>query len=221
MLTEGDEMELCKTDQCGLPIHARFMCRKHYIINRRKTNAPCIIFKCHKLVEAKDLCAAHYTRMLRNGGAEISKLRNPNGRYVDGIRLCEYDGCDIKHASVGYCIKHYQRWKRYGDPSITKIASKGSGAITPDGYRSIRVNGKSVLEHRYLYSEYLGRPLKQNENIHHKNGIRDDNRLENLELWKKSQPCGQRVTDLYEWARDLIAEYQDEITLHREDKSKS
>lgn len=40
-----------------------------------------------------------------------------------------------------------------------------------------------------------------------KNGIRDDNRPENLELWTKSQPAGQRVVDLVAWAKEILDKY--------------
>jgi hypothetical protein len=72
----------------------------------------------------------------------------------------------------------------------------------------ISVNGKGVLEHRHVMALHLGRPLLSSENVHHKNGIRDDNRLENLELWSKAQPYGQRVSDKLEWARAFIAQYE-------------
>ena len=86
-------------------------------------------------------------------------------------------------------------------PNWKNSKTKGS-----DGYIQMRYpeTGKRVYEQRYVMEQYLGRPLFSNENVHHKNGIRDDNRIENLELWIKPQPGGIRLVDAIEyWTKQL------------------
>lgn len=112
------------------------------------------------------------------------------------------------------CLGHYAQW-RQGVP-LRELKGQGAwGKWTSDGkgyVRRWRVDPETgqrqhQFQHRYVMEQHLCRPLLEGEEVHHINGVRDDNRLENLELWVVSQPKGQRPQDLVPWALSIIERY--------------
>lgn len=108
-----------------------------------------------------------------------------------------------KHCSKSCGIRAFRRanpdrWKGANSARWKggKLYRRGYVLIHAPGHPSLAgTQRRYVLEHRLVMEESLGRPLLATEHVHHKNGVRDDNRIENLELWANGHPPGQRVTE--------------------------
>jgi len=136
--------------------------------------------------------------------------------YVKTRRNSEASECTVENCtSLGYiegrCHTHALRYEKYGDSFRAKY---GEGSLDPKGYRRLyapdhpnATKAGHLYEHVLVMSEHLGRPLLAHENVHHLNGIRNDNRVENLELWIKPQPRGIRPEDAVLWAREILRLY--------------
>jgi hypothetical protein len=98
----------------------------------------------------------------------------------------------------------------------------GKGWKMKDGYRLLLLkdhanSAKSgyVMEHIVVMSKHLSRPLRKGETVHHKNGIRDDNRIENLELWVNTIRFGQRLDDKIAHYKEFLESYGHTVILKK------
>lgn len=212
-------------------IVGRGMCMRHYQAlwkrhraewksqpkpSRRPIEQPlCAVANCGIERKSRDWCSKHYTRWRRwgdpLGAAPAAPARN----------TCRVAECGRStRARLGtYCRLHAQRLRKHGEPGSPQRLTReaGAGSINADGYVMHTANGVKDYEHRIVMAKALGRSLEKWEHVHHVNGIRNDNRPENLRLWvapskvpgmSKRQPYGVDLDDLVAF---VVARYPERI----------
>ena len=208
----------CRFDGCGRPRYRSGWCTGHYAqvrggqelqpLRPRRRRGRCTFEGCDRPHRAKGLCSSHLDQLAR--GKDLTPIRVWK-------TTCEFPSCDRKHVGNGLCRGHstqVQRGKRLTPlrPRRGFFTKQGYVLVkAPPGHANAHSNGY-IFEHVLVMSERLGRPLLPHESVHHKNGVRDDNRPQNLELWTRHQPTGARVEDLVAWATEILALYGTEAT---------
>lgn len=167
----------------------------------------CIADGCEKEIVARGLCPMHWKRWRKSGGKSLEPKRI--AKYPPGAKCRHLDGCERPVKARGWCKMHWDRIRSKGDPGPSGRVYKGWSRKSKTNGRTTNALGyvilwqpdrkKYLFEHRVVMERIIGRPLTDGETVHHKNGIRDDNSPENLELWVTPPRKGQRAGDLVDW----------------------
>lgn len=217
-----------------MPAHRKFhpdvereICRKY--ADGESANALAVWYSCSDWT---------ITDILRRNGQAVRASKNPNLHPPTEEEIAEvlrrFDAEELQEDIVRSMRFGKPTVRRIiiesgRDPKRSRLLArhrekhpmwKGGRTVDSQGYVWVRpieadlvfvtkLQNGYVHEHRLVMAKAIGRPLLSIENVHHKNGDREDNRITNLELWSRSQPAGQRVVDKVEWAREILALYED------------
>jgi hypothetical protein len=175
--------------------------------------ARCLVPECERRPKGRGLCAMHYQQW-DDGidlGVEVPDRGHEKVAATYGTISCRVEGCLDRAMNRWMCSKHTQQ----REAGIIDGAGKKLRELMPRGKRPLdwrkelagyilvrapkdhpgaRHDG-SIYQHRLVVEEMLGRYLTAEEVVHHKNGVRDDNRPENLELRtsRKEHPHGHET----------------------------
>lgn len=227
----SEQADECVITACGSAVKARGLCSSHYTVWRSEHAKECSVDGCERSVLARDWCPTHYSRWWKHGDPGGSALRQPKEHDFTNPKRCSACG-EVKpakafsetrsrpdgplklHSSCRSC--HNARRKERSavayraeqglppDAVLPRLTGPVTRTLNAKGYVVLRGMAGHPFEHTVVMAAKLGRSLLPHENVHHLNGDRQDNRPENLELWSRAQPPGQRVSDKVAWCIEFL-----------------
>jgi len=165
---------------------------------RKKWNRDPLYCSMRCMGDAKKLPEEAWAVNCIQCGKPMPIQRRPGGTINRQKALCSTE-CRSLFRVLDYQAKHPD-----AQPTVNKYKNGYTRTVVP-GQGGIR--SRELLTHRYVMEQHLGRELLPTETVHHINGIRDDNRLENLELFSSRHGPGQRVTDKIAFAIEMLRLY--------------
>lgn len=186
----------------------------------------CSVIGCSRRAASRGLCRLHRDRQKR-GIAEDAPLPQQN----EG-RTCRALGCDRKAEDGGLCGAHAIRSRKYREDDARFLApiagrearTSGFRQKSKHGYISVYVPADTpgahqqhfkrytawyMFEHRYVMQNWLGRSLLPREQVHHRDGNRENNHIDNLELKSGSHGNGINIIDGIQASLDWVEQYGD------------
>lgn len=155
---------------------------------RIKREGNCRALNCDNAILAGGYCGKHYQRYKKYGNANEPSHwqgRPKSGKdYTCGIcnKVFYRRISEIQKGSTHYCSRHCAFIGQKGKPKKIKPIEQSNWRINRKGYLETTRQRKRILQHRLIVENHIKRPLIKGEIIHHLNGIKTDNRLENLAL---------------------------------------
>jgi hypothetical protein len=210
----GCERRAYARGHCGR--HHKQMQRHGHLLDEAEAVSSCSVEACERPPVERGWCHGHYLRWLRRGDVLAERPLRPRTAPD-----CSVEECRRRSQARGLCGTHYARWRNTG----TADAARPVRVVTGDGWlshgywnvavppelRQLTGGANKIGEHRLVMALHLGRALALGEVVHHLNGDRLDNRVENLELWSTAQPKGQHVDDKVTFAVELLRQYRPDL----------
>lgn len=182
-------------EQCGRPIErfGKRFCSPSCASRSRRTNLPKPCQYCCVDFTPKWSKSKFCSRECADAG-RARKTTVPTDTCLECHKPLTLNQIQRRQLTCGRsCAQKYRLSRR---PRKERITVGGYIFVWSPGHPFANSKGR-VAEHRLVMEKHLGRYLQRHEQVHHKDGKRNNNDLSNLELWKHSQPSGVRARDYH------------------------